>query len=63
MEEFAEKQGKFSHDAADVEALIRREVSGVCDKLVSYRHMKKVNILNGEFPKITTRSSALRWNL
>ncbi len=55
LDELAEKQGKSSLSEGEVETLIRREVSGACEKLASYKRVKRVTISNEEFPKTTTR--------
>jgi long-chain acyl-CoA synthetase len=55
LEEYAAKRGQASPGSTEVESLIRREVSHACEKLASYKRVKKVIIRREEFPKTTTR--------
>jgi long-chain acyl-CoA synthetase len=55
LEKYAAKQGVAPLSVRQVESLIRREVSCACEKLASYKRVKKVVIRQEEFPKTTTR--------
>jgi long-chain acyl-CoA synthetase len=55
VDEYVSKQGGMSLTDAEVEALIRGEVLLACQKLASYKRVKKIIICHEEFPKTTTR--------
>jgi long-chain acyl-CoA synthetase len=55
VDEYAAKQGKLSLTEAEVELLIRGEVLHACQRLASYKRVKRVTICQEEFPKTTTR--------
>ena len=55
LEEYAAHQGEVSLSGAQVESLLRGEVTRACQKLAAYKLVKKVTISDEEFPKTTTR--------
>jgi long-chain acyl-CoA synthetase len=55
LDEYAAKQGRASLSGREVESLIRGEVASACEKLASYKRVKKFTICHEEFPKTTTR--------
>jgi long-chain acyl-CoA synthetase len=55
LDEHGARQGRGALTDTEVEALIRAEVFGACDRLAAYKRVKKVVIRNEEFPKTTTR--------
>jgi long-chain acyl-CoA synthetase len=55
IDEYVRKQGNGILSAADVESLIRAEVSAACKGLADYKRVKKLTIRREEFPKTTTR--------
>jgi long-chain acyl-CoA synthetase len=55
LDELAEKQGRAPLSSAEVESLIRREISSACEKLAPYKRVKSITIRHEEFPKTTTR--------
>ena len=55
LDEHAAKQGRAPLSGAEVESLIRREISGACEKLAPYKRVKSITIRHEEFPKTTTR--------
>ncbi|KAF0219966.1 MAG: AMP-dependent synthetase and [Geobacteraceae bacterium] len=55
LEEHAGKLGKATFSGAEIESLIRAEVSSACERLAPYKRVKKFTIRKEEFPKTTTR--------
>ena len=55
LDELAAKQGRAPLSSAEVESLIRREISSACEKLAPYKRVKSITIRHEEFPKTTTR--------
>lgn len=55
LDEYAAKQGRGALSGAEVEALVRGEVFGACERLAAYKRVRKVAIRYEEFPKTTTR--------
>ena len=55
LEESTVAQGKASFTDADVESLLRGEITRACEKLAAYKRVKKVTVWDEEFPKTTTR--------
>ncbi len=55
LDEHAAKQGRAPLSEAEVETLVRREISGACEKLAPYKRVKSITIRYEEFPKTTTR--------
>jgi long-chain acyl-CoA synthetase len=55
LDEHAAKQGCSPLSNAEVESLIRSEISGACEKLAAYKRVKSITIRYEEFPKTTTR--------
>jgi long-chain acyl-CoA synthetase len=55
LDEHAAKQGRAPLSGAEVESLIRGEISGACEKLAPYKRVKCITIRYEEFPKTTTR--------
>lgn len=51
----AGKLGKAVLSGAEIEALIRAEVSSACERLAAYKRVRKFTIREEEFPKTTTR--------
>ena len=55
LAEYAAHQGKASLSGAEVESLLRGEVTRACEKLAAYKRVRKVTIRDEELPKTTTR--------
>lgn len=55
LDEHAAKQGRAPLSEAEVETLVRTEISGACEKLAPYKRVKSITIRYEEFPKTTTR--------
>jgi long-chain acyl-CoA synthetase len=55
LDEHAAKQGRATLSEAEVETLVRREISVACEKLAPYKRVKSITIRYEEFPKTTTR--------
>lgn len=55
VEGYAARRGKVSLSDAEVESLLRGEVTRACDQIAAYKRVKKVTIRDEEFPKTTTR--------
>lgn len=54
LAEYAAKQGKPDFTAAEVEKLLRAEVSHCCEQLAAYKRIKRIIVRREEFPKTTT---------
>jgi long-chain acyl-CoA synthetase len=55
LEEYAAHQGKQVPCGAELESLLRGEVSRACQQLAAYKRVMKISISDQEFPKTTTR--------
>lgn len=55
LDDHGRKMGNGFLSPAEVESLLRAEVSDACEKLAVYKRVKKVIIRRDEFPKTTTR--------
>ena len=55
LDEYGRKEGKCPVTFADVDALLRAEVSAACEGLAAYKRVRKFTIREDEFPKTTTR--------
>jgi long-chain acyl-CoA synthetase len=55
LEQYARERGTEALTGAEVEALLRREVTGACEKLAAYKRVKRVIVSGEELPKTTTR--------
>jgi long-chain acyl-CoA synthetase len=55
VDAYDRKRGKSSMTAADLEALLRAEVSSACERLAVYKRVRKFTIREDEFPKTATR--------
>ena len=55
LEQYAREKGTEALTGAEIEALLRREVTGACEKLAAFKRVKKVVISGEELPKTTTR--------
>jgi long-chain acyl-CoA synthetase len=54
LEVCAVKQGKPAFATAEVEKLLRAEVSQCCEQLAAYKRVKRIIVRREEFPKTTT---------
>jgi len=55
LEGYAAHRGRVSLSGAEVESLLRGEVTRACEQLAAYKRVKKVTVRDEEFPKTTTR--------
>jgi long-chain acyl-CoA synthetase len=55
LEERAAQPGQAPLSDAELESLLRGEVSRACEKLAAYKRVTKVSVSDKEFPKTTTR--------